>query len=139
MWYNQTVKRTRPEEGRGLGTKEQIEACYRQMYRGMIENDRGLLSDVLGDTFVLVHMTGMRQSKEAFIRAVEDGTLNYYSADHQRMDAEIHGDTAELVGQSLVNAAVFGGGRNTWHLQLRLKLIRAGGAWKVTEARASTY
>ena len=122
-----------------MNGKEQVEACYRQMYRGMIEKNRCLLSDVLDDTFVLIHMTGMRQSKEAFIRDVENGTLNYYSADHQRMDTEIHGDTAELMGQSAVNAAVFGNGRNTWRLQLRLKLIRAGGAWKVTEARASAY
>ena len=122
-----------------MSDKEQIETCYRQMYCGMVGKDRGLLSEVLDDTFVLVHMTGMRQSKEAFIRAVENGTLNYYSADHQRMDTEVHGDTAELVGRSVVNAAVFGGGRNTWHLQLRLKLIRTGGAWKVAEARASTY
>ena len=122
-----------------MGVKEQIEACYQQMYRGMVEKDRTLLSEVLADTFVLIHMTGMRQSKETFIRAVESGTLNYYSADHQRMDTEIHGDTAELVGRSVVNAAVFGGGRNTWHLQLRLKLIRTGGVWKVTEAKAATY
>ena len=122
-----------------MGVKEQIEVCYQQMYRGMVEKDRTLLSEVLDDTFVLIHMTGMRQSKETFIRAVENGTLNYYSADHQRMDTEIHGDTAELVGRSVVNAAVFGGGRNTWHLQLRLELIRTGGVWKVTEARAATY
>ena len=122
-----------------MSDKEQIEACYRQMYRGMVEKERGLLSEVLDNTFVLVHMTGMRQSKEAFIRAVENGTLNYYSADHQSMDAEIHGDTAELVGRSVASAAVFGGGRNTWHLQLRLKLIQASGIWRITEARASTY
>ena len=122
-----------------MSDKEQVEACYRQMYRGMIEKDRSLLSRELDDSFVLVHMTGMRQHKDAFIQAVENGTLNYYSADHQRMDVEIHGDTAELVGQSLVNAAVFGGGRHTWHLQLRLQLIRTDGAWKVTEAKASTY
>ena len=122
-----------------MSDKEQVEACYRQMYRGMIEKDRGLLSGVLDDSFVLVHMTGMRQRKEAFIRAVEDGTLNYYSANHQRVDAQVNGDAADLVGQSLVSAAVFGGGRHTWHLQLSLKLIRADGAWKVTEARASTY
>ena len=122
-----------------MSAKEQIEACYRQMYRGMIEKDRGLLSEVLDDAFVLVHMTGMRQSKDAFIRAVEDGTLNYYSADHQRMDAEICGDTAEFTGQSVVNAAVFSGGRNTWRLQLKLQLTRAGGIWKVTGAKASTY
>ena len=122
-----------------MSGKEQIETCYRQMYRGMVEKDRGLLSEVLDDTFVLVHMTGMRQNKEAFIRAVENGTLNYYSADHQSMDAEVHGDVAKLVGRSVVNAAVFGGGRNTWHLQLRLKLIQADSAWKITGARASTY
>ena len=122
-----------------MSDREQIEACYCQMYRGMVEKDQGLLSEVLDDTFVLIHMTGMRQTKEAFIRAVEDGTLNYYSADHQRTDAEVHGDTAELVGRSVVSAAVFGGGRNTWRLQLRLKLIRAGGTWKATEARAATY
>ena len=122
-----------------MSDKEQIETCYRQMYCGMVGKDRGLLSEVLDDTFVLVHMTGMRQNKETFIRAVENGTLNYYSANHQRIDVETHGNTAELVGQSVVSAAVFGGGRNTWHLQLRIKLIRAGGAWKITEARASTY
>ena len=122
-----------------MSDKEQIEACYRQMYRGMIEKDRSLLSEVLDDSFVLVHMTGMRQSKEVFIRAVENGTLNYYSVDHQSTDAEIHGDTAEFVGRSVVNAAVFGGGRSTWRLQLRLKLARTGGVWKVTEAKASTY
>ena len=122
-----------------MSDKEQIETCYRQMYCGMVGKDRGLLSEVLDDTFVLVHMTGMRQNKETFIRAVETGTLNYYSTNHQRIDVETHGNTAELVGQSVVSAAVFGGGRNTWHLQLRLKLIRAGGAWKVSEAKASTY
>ena len=122
-----------------MSDKEQIEACYQQMYRGMVEKDWGLLSEVLDDTFVLIHMTGMRQSKEAFIRAVKNGTLNYYSANHQKMDADIHGDAAELVGQSVVNAAVFGGGRNTWHLQLRLKLIQADGTWRIAEARASTY
>lgn len=123
-----------------MSDKEQAEACYRQLYRSMVEKDRGLLSEVLDDTFVLVHMTGMRQSKEAFIRAVENGTLNYYSVDHhQSTDAEIHGDTAEFVGRSVVNAAVFGGGRSIWRLQLRLKLARTGGVWKVTEAKASTY
>ena len=122
-----------------MSAKEQIETCYRQMYRGMVKKDRDLLSAVLDDAFVLTHMTGMRQSKDAFIQAVEDGTLNYYVAEHQKMDVELHGNQAELVGQSLVNAAVFGGGRHTWRLQLRLKLIRTRGVWKVTKAKAATY
>ena len=119
--------------------KEKIENGYRQMYRGMVEKDRNLLDEVLDASFVLVHMTGMRQPKEAFIRAVEDGTLNYFSAGHQRMDVNIHGNTAELLGQSVVNAAVFGGGRHSWRLQLRMSLVLDGENWKITEAKASTY
>ena len=119
--------------------REKIENGYRQMYRGMVEKDRNLLDEVLDASFVLVHMTGMRQSKDAFIQAVENGTLNYFSASHQRMDVSLHGNTAELLGQSMVDAAVFGGGRHIWRLQLRMSLALAGENWKITEARASTY
>ena len=122
-----------------MNDKEKIENCYRQMYLGMIQKDRDVLSEVLDDSFVLVHMTGMRQSKDAFIRAVEDGTLNYYSANHQRMETKVSGDRAEFIGQSMVNAAVFGGGPHTWRLQLKLKLIQRADSWKITEAKASTY
>ena len=124
-----------------MNDKEKAENCYRIMYKGMIDKDRTLLSQVLDDSFVLVHMTGMRQSKAAFIRAVEDGTLNYYSAEHQQVAAEINGEQAHLLGQSVVNAAVFGGGKHTWHLQLKVKLIKSGREdnWKITQAIASTY
>ena len=122
-----------------MGQQKILENCYRQMYRGMVEKDRTTLSAVLDESFVLIHMTGMRQSKEVFINAIENGTLNYYSAEHQHIDTTINGDTAELVGQSVVRAAVFGGGEHTWRLQLHCKLIQTDGSWKITEARASTY
>ena len=122
-----------------MGDKEVIKNCYRQMYCGMVDKNRMILSEVLADRFVLIHMTGMRQSKEAFIRAIEDGTLNYFRADHQHLDAAVYGNTAQLTGQSIVTAAVFGGGRHTWRLQLDLKLIKDVDAWVITEARASTY
>ncbi len=122
-----------------MSEQENIISCYQELYRSMIGKDRNVLSEVLDDSFVLVHMTGMRQSKTAFIRAVEDGTLNYYSADHQKIEANVHGSQADLIGKSRVNAAVFGGGQHTWRLQLELKLEQKAGIWKITEARASSY
>ena len=122
-----------------MSDQEAIESCYRRMYRGMVDKDRGILSEVLEDSFVLVHMTGMRQDREAFIRAVEDGTLNYYSADNERISVDVQGNAAAMTGQSVVRAAVFVGGPGTWRLQLRMKLIQSGGSWKITEAKASTY
>ena len=88
-----------------------IQNCYKEMYSAMIAKDRSALEEVLDDSFVLVHMTGMRQSKDEFINAVLDGTLNYYSAVHENMPVEIKGDTAVIIGQSYVQAAVFGGGK----------------------------
>ena len=120
-------------------SQERVKDCYRQMYQGMIAKNREVLSKVLDDSFVLIHMTGMRQSKEVFIRAVEDGTLNYFSANHQNLEVEICGDTAQLIGQSIVNAAVFGGGRHTWRLQQKVKLVQKDNTWRMIEARVSTY
>ena len=47
-----------------------MEATYQKMYEGMVTKNEPLLREVLDDSFVLVHMTGMNQSKEDFIEAV---------------------------------------------------------------------
>ena len=116
-----------------------IRDAYIRMYEGMIAKDESILREVLDDSFVLVHMTGMRQSKEEFIKAVLYGTLNYYSAEHENMPVEIRGDKAVLTGQSYVAAAVFGGGRSNWHLQQKCSLKKTDGVWKITRSVASTY
>lgn len=118
---------------------EQIQEQYKKMYDAMIRKDEAALSAVLDDGFVLVHMTGLRQPKTAFLRAVKDGTLNYFSARHENMPVSVNGDTATITGQSCVAAAVFGGGRSSWCLQQKITLKKKGGAWLMTESVASTY
>lgn len=122
-----------------MSDTEQIRAAYTAMYDAMIAKDEAGLSQALDESFVLVHMTGMRQSKHAFIRAVLDGTLNYFSAKHERMDVTVTGDAATLVGQSYVPAAVFGGGKHNWRLQQTLTLKRNSDGWVITKSVASTY
>ena len=116
-----------------------IQEQYRKMYDAMIRKDEVTLSAVLDDSFVLVHMTGMRQNKAAFLRAVMDGTLNYFSARHENMPVSVNGNTATITGQSYVAAAVFGGGKHNWRLQQRITLIKKDGTWLMTQAVASTY
>ena len=109
------------------------------MYRAMITKDIPVLSAVLDDSFVLVHMTGMRQHKAVFLKAVANGTLNYASAEHDSMDVTISGDRATLIGKSRVHAAVFGGGWHTWRLRQDLHLVRRNERWLIALAEASTY
>lgn len=122
-----------------MNEKTQIENCYKAMYAAMIAKDRAGLNGVLDDSFVLIHMTGMRQGKSEFIDAVLDGTLNYFSAVHENMLVTVNGDNAVITGQSYVQAAVFGGGRHDWHLQQKCSLKKTNGKWKITRSVASTY
>ena len=99
-----------------MDDKELLTQCYHTMYRGMIEKDMELLEKSLDESFVLVHMTGMRQTKSQYMDYIENGTLNYYSEKTEHMEIVVDGGQAKLVGQSRVNAAVFGGGRHVWSL-----------------------
>ena len=119
--------------------QQQIRELYATMYNAMVAKDTATLSRIHADDFVLVHMTGMRQSKREYLDAVADGTLNYYTAVHEQTEVTVEGDRATLTGRSRVTAAVFGGGRHTWPLQLCSRLVRRDGRWQFVEARASTY
>lgn len=122
-----------------MDDKKEIAALYETLYRAMIAKDSVTLARVMSDDFVLIHMTGMRQSKKQYIDAILDGTLNYYSATTEQLDIKVDGDEAVLTGRSRVTAAVFGGGRHIWPLQLRFRLRREADEWKFTESSASTY
>ena len=122
-----------------MNDKEQIIQLYKEMYSAMINKDRAVLERVHDDSFVLVHMTGMKQPKDVYINSIMDGTLNYYSASHEDMQVEVNGDTAVLTGKSRVTAAVFGGGKHTWQLKLRFQLVKKNDEWYFTLASASTY
>lgn len=112
---------------------------YRALYRAMINKDGAALNSLLAETFYLEHMTRMRQNKQEFIRAVINGTLNYFSEELREANTIIHGDCVQFTGKSFVNAAVFGGGRHTWRLQLDTKFVELGGDWLIAEAVASTW
>ena len=122
-----------------MSTQQQIVDLYRLMYRYMIAKDTDSLDAILIDDFVLQHMTGMRQNKKEYLRAIANGTLNYYSEELDAAPIIINGDTATLKGRSRVNAAVFGGGRHTWRLQLDISLVQREGKWLISGAKESTY
>ena len=105
----------------------------------MLARDIPALDAILDDGFVLVHMTGMRQDKRAFLQSIADGTLSYFSCADDRIEVRVDGDTCRLTGQSRVSAAVFGGGRHAWRLQQDLSLRKREGRWRIACSRASTY
>ena len=118
---------------------EKIKDIYRKYWNGMIRKDTDLLRSLMSEDYYLVHMTGVRQSKETFLRGLTGGTFNYYSADHDSIEVRIDGDEAVMTGKSRVLAAVYGGGKHGWRLQGDFTLKNENGSWKLTSSKASTY
>lgn len=119
--------------------KQAIQALYEQMYQAMIAKDTIALGQCFSDNSVLVHMTGHRQSRKEYLDEIAAGVLNYYNCDTDSLDITVSGDKARMVGRSRVNAAVYGGGRHTWRLQMDSRLRKENGEWKITYTKASTY
>ena len=119
--------------------RQQIEQLYERMYRAMIAKDTAAMRPMFADDFYLVHMTGTRQSRQQYLEAIADGTLNYYSCQTEQLDVKVDGESAILTGRSRVLAAVYGGGKHTWRLQLTFRLRKQDGRWQFTYSTASTY
>ena len=119
--------------------EEQIRELYRDYWEAMIAKDADALRAMMSDDYALQHMTGVRQSREDFLRGLRKGTFNYYSAEHDSIDVRLSGEHAEMIGKSRVLAAVYGGGKHSWRLQGDFTLRKENGSWKLTGSKASTY
>ena len=82
--------------------REAIEELYREYWRCMIKKDVKGLRSMMTDDYYLLHMTGTKQSSEAFLKGLLDGTFNYYSAEHDSIEVTVAGDCASLIGGSRV-------------------------------------
>ena len=122
-----------------MNEAETIRGLYRRYWQYMIDKDAEGLRGLMASDYYLLHMTGVKQSAEVFLKGLLDGTFNYYSAEHDSIDVEIHGDTAEMIGKSRVLAAVYGGGKHSWRLRGDFTLRKEHGEWKLTSSHASTY
>ncbi len=116
-----------------------LKELYSTMYKAMIAKDTTLLGEMMADDSALIHITGMRQPRREYLRAIADGTLNYFSCADSDVNVVIDGDTARMKGCSQVEAAVFGGGKHTWPLRLDIDWKKEDGRWIITEIRASTF
>ena len=118
---------------------ETIKELYRTYWKYMIAKDADGLRSIMSGDYYLLHMTGVKQSAEVFLKGLLDGTFNYYSAEHDEIDVYVDGNKATMTGKSRVVAAVYGGGKNSWRLRGDFSLRKEDGDWKLTSSRASTY
>ena len=118
---------------------ERIRSLYREYWRCMIAKDADGLRGMMTDDYTLLHMTGVKQSAETFLKGLLDGTFNYYSAEHDSIEVTVAGDHACMIGKSRVQAAVYGGEKHIWRLRGDFTLRTENERWKFSSSSASTY
>ena len=122
-----------------MDEKKEIRELYRKYWRCLIAKDVEGLRSLMADEYILVHMTGVRQSREEFLRGLQSGTFRYDSAVHDSIEVTVSVNTASMTGKSRVLAAVYGGGKHNWRLQGDFTLKKVNGVWLFTGSRASVY
>ena len=116
-----------------------ITELYKSLCTASINKDIDKLNEILADNYILIHMTGMHQTKEEYINSVINGDLKYYESVHDDIDIKIDKDKAVLVSKTRILASVFGISKSWWRLRQDITLEKIDGKWKITNSVASTY
>ena len=120
--------------------KEQIIELYRAENKAMVAKDINKLNEILKPTMKLPHMTGYVQPKLEWIDQIQNEDMKYYSSIEESIkDIQIDDDKASLVGQNQVRASIWGGGANTWSLEMKMYFVKQNGQWIIENQIASTY
>lgn len=119
--------------------EEIIKELYIKLCDASIKKDKNTLLDILSDDYILVHMTGMNQSREQYIDSVLNGELKYFESKHESIEVNINGDTATIIGKTKTLASPFGMSKSWWRLRQDLEVKKINNEWKITKSKASTY
>ena len=116
-----------------------IKNIYIELTQASINKDIEKLNELLSDKYILVHMTGMNQTKEDYINSVMNGSLKYYDAIHDSVVVNIDGNKASIVGKIKVLASPFGMSKSWWRLKQNITLGKIDCKWLIIKSVATTY
>lgn len=116
-----------------------ITEIYKKLCEASITKDINALNEILADDYMLIHMTGMHQSKQDYIDSVVNGDLKYYESVHESIEVSVDGDKASVVGKTKTLASPFGASKSWWRLRQDLKLEKRNNKWVIISSKASMY
>ena len=122
-----------------MSDKELVRKLYIDLCEASINKDLIKLGEILSDDYVLVHMTGMKQTKEDYLDSVKSGELSYFELKHESIDVNVNGDDATIIGKTKTLASPFGTNKSWWNLRQDLKAKKIDGKWILIYSKASSY
>lgn len=78
---------------------EEVEGFNRAIDAAVVKKDMQLLRDAYSQDFVFTHGTGHVDSRDSWLKNVENEKTHYLSRDHDSTQVEGHGDVAIVTGK----------------------------------------
>lgn len=119
--------------------KKILKQLYINLCDASINKNMDLLDNILSDDYVLVHMTGMEQSKKEYMESVKTEELEYFESIHESIEVNIDGDFATIIGKTKTLASPFHSSKSWWRLRQDLEAKKINKKWVLTHSKASTY
>ncbi|MBR3898588.1 MAG: nuclear transport factor 2 family protein [Bacilli bacterium] len=119
--------------------KEIIKKKYIDLCEASINKDISKINELLSEDYILVHMTGIHQSKADYINSVKNEELKYYESIHDSIEVNIDGDKATIIGKTKTLASPFGMTKSWWNLKQEINLKKINDKWMIIKSKASTY
>ena len=88
--------------------EKEVYSAYEAINNAMIEKDRAAMERYFDKNLTFTHMSGKKQTREAFIGEIMDGTLNYFKVDIKDFSISVDGDTAHMKVTHTLTAKVYG-------------------------------
>ncbi|MNP52034.1 hypothetical protein D3C76_1463980 [compost metagenome] len=103
----------------------------------MVNKDTEALENILDNHYILVHMTGYRQSKQEWLEQIENEEMRYFKTMPQKTEITIAEKTAVLICDTKIDARIYGF-RNTWSMTLNMQFEKRGEKWYPVHAKATS-
>ena len=111
------------------GAEKEVLDCFVEYQQALIDKDEIKLNELMGDDYILTHMSGKKQTKSQFIDEVMDGTLNYFkSVIHDPNILFDDNENATLISDVTLTACVYGAS-GSWTIDSVMDFKKIDGKW----------
>ena len=81
---------------------------YRSVYRSIINVESDTLRQVLDEGFTYSSLSGETTGRDDFLGSLEDGSIDVFSENNERIYVKKDGDILNVRGRSMINVSVGG-------------------------------
>jgi ketosteroid isomerase-like protein len=112
------------------GIEDEILAAERDWATAVVAGDLDRLEELLDDTLIYAHSSGVIESKSGYLGRLRSGAQSYRTIDHEKTTVRMHGGAA--VAHSIgVMAGQNPTGPFNNHLMMMHTWIKSGGKWRL--------